>query len=164
MKTKFTTNKNVLTVERTFNAPVELVWRAWTEAELLDQWWAPAPWKSETAEMDFKEGGFRLYAMVGPEGEKHWGRTEFDTINRPVDYTGKDVFCDETGKVDPKMPVAVFANNFESKGDQTTVTMITEYADEAGLKAVLEMGMKEGLDLAISQLDEVLAQLVNLQE
>lgn len=84
--TIFTANENILKVERTFNAPIELVWRAWTEAELLDQWWAPKPWKSETSHMDFSEGGYRLYAMVGPEGEKHLGRTDYRSIDVHVQF------------------------------------------------------------------------------
>ena len=48
---------NKMTVVRQFDAPVEQVWRAWTESELLDQWWAPLPWKAKTKKMDFREGG-----------------------------------------------------------------------------------------------------------
>ena len=69
-------NKTV-NVKREFNASLANVWSAWTEAEILDQWWAPSPWKSKTKSMEFKEGGQRLYAMVGPQG----GKTgEFDHL------------------------------------------------------------------------------------
>ena len=54
-------NKDVagkkITVEREFEASVEDVWRAWTEKELLDQWWAPKPYKARTKTIDFREGG-----------------------------------------------------------------------------------------------------------
>ena len=49
-------NKKI-TVTRHFNAPLDQVWKAWTESELLDQWWAPKPFKAETKFMDFKVGG-----------------------------------------------------------------------------------------------------------
>lgn len=70
----FTVNKenNTIHIRREFDAGPELVWQAWTTAELLDQWWGPEPWKAETRTMDFREGGTWLYAMVGPEGERHW--------------------------------------------------------------------------------------------
>ena len=42
-----------LIVTREFNAPLEKVWRAWTESSLLDEWWAPRPYKTETKSMDF---------------------------------------------------------------------------------------------------------------
>ena len=58
-------NKSVLTkdpggkklqVVEEFDVPVAAVWEAWTTPELLDQWWAPKPWKAETKSMDFREG------------------------------------------------------------------------------------------------------------
>ena len=71
--TNFTVDKaeKKVMIKREFAAPKKHVCAACTEPELLDQWWAPKPWKSETKSMDFSEGGRRLYAMVGPEGEEH---------------------------------------------------------------------------------------------
>jgi uncharacterized protein YndB with AHSA1/START domain len=61
-----------ITVSREFDAPLASVWRAYTETELLDQWWGPAPWHAETKTMNFVPGGYWLYAMVSPDGQKHW--------------------------------------------------------------------------------------------
>ena len=72
---------NKINVEREFDAPPDLVWSAWTESELLDQWWAPEPWKAETQSMNFTEGGYWHYAMVGPDGERHYGRADYKTID-----------------------------------------------------------------------------------
>lgn len=47
-----------LVITRDFSAPVAKVWKAWTESKLLDQWWAPKPWKTETKSMDFRNGGY----------------------------------------------------------------------------------------------------------
>ncbi|HYG14458.1 MAG TPA: SRPBCC domain-containing protein, partial [Bacteroidia bacterium] len=58
-------------VTREFAAPLSQVWEAWTNSQVLDQWWAPKPWKAKTKTMNFTEGGYWLYAMVGPEGEEH---------------------------------------------------------------------------------------------
>ena len=69
-------NKTV-NINREFRASIDNVWAAWTEPEILDQWWAPAPWKSKTKSMDFKVGGRRLYAMIGPEGEEHWAIADY---------------------------------------------------------------------------------------
>ncbi|NJL76808.1 MAG: hypothetical protein HC892_19110 [Saprospiraceae bacterium] len=57
--------------KREFDAPVSLVWRAYTEKALLDQWWAPKPWKTETKNIDFRPNGKWVYDMVGPDGERH---------------------------------------------------------------------------------------------
>lgn len=80
-------------VEREFDAPIDMVWSAWTESELPDQWWAPKPWKAKTKFIDFKEGGFWLYAMVSPEGEKHWARADFLQINPMLSFTSLERFC-----------------------------------------------------------------------
>ncbi|HMP31177.1 MAG TPA: SRPBCC domain-containing protein, partial [Saprospiraceae bacterium] len=53
-------------IKRSFDAPRDLVWSAWTEAEILDQWWAPQPYINKTKSMHFHEGGHWLYSMTGP--------------------------------------------------------------------------------------------------
>lgn len=60
--------KNNIQVKREFTAPLNKVWEAWTESQLLNQWWAPKPYKAKTKVMDFREGGYWLYSMEGPEG------------------------------------------------------------------------------------------------
>lgn len=157
--TKFEVNGPVLTVRRTFDATINLVWKAWTEAILLDQWWAPKPWKSVTKSMEFKVGGHRLYAMVGPEGEEHWGKTAYLTIVHHVKFTGEDAFCDSEGQVNPEMPVGKFSNSFSEKNGQTEVVVVTEYASEELLSQVIAMGMKEGLSMAYENLDGVLTRM-----
>ena len=86
-----------LIVKRRFNAPLEQVWKAWTESSLLDQWWAPKPWKAKTKTMDFREGGFWLYAMEGPDGNNIWSRLDYRKIIPKKSFTATDAFCDENG-------------------------------------------------------------------
>ena len=155
-ETIFSSENGTLTVKRIFDAPIHLVWKAWTEQELLDQWWAPKPWKSETREMEFEVGGYRLYAMVSPDGVKHWGRTDYESIIEPSKITGSDSFCDERGEVFPSFPIAKFTNLFKDLSGSTEVTVITEYESEESLKKVIDMGMKEGLTMAYENLDYVL--------
>jgi uncharacterized protein YndB with AHSA1/START domain len=59
-------------ITREFNASQDLVWDAFTKAELLDQWTAPAPFKAKTKQMNFEVGGRRFYAMVSPDGKEMW--------------------------------------------------------------------------------------------
>ena len=160
-ETKFTVDKNTLTVIRTFDTSIELVWSTWTEADLLDQWWAPKPWKSETSYMDFSVGGYRLYAMIGPGGEKHLGRTDYREINLHQNFAGEDSFCDNDGNINPELPIAKFQNQFEAHSSRTILTIITEYSSEAHLQQVIQMGMKEGLSMAFDNLDAVLNELSN---
>ena len=84
----FTVNKetNTVHVKKEFAAGLALVWDAYTQPELLDQWWAPKPWLAKTKFMEFKEGGQRLYAMCGPEGEEHWALADFTSISPKTNF------------------------------------------------------------------------------
>jgi uncharacterized protein YndB with AHSA1/START domain len=59
-----------LVLERLIDVPPHLVWRAWTEAEQLKQWFTPAPWKTADAELDVRPGGRFRTVMESPEGEQ----------------------------------------------------------------------------------------------
>jgi len=64
-------------VVREFNAPVETVWKAWTDPDILEKWWGPKPWVAKTKTMDFTVGGAWLYYMEGPEGQKFWSHVKY---------------------------------------------------------------------------------------
>ena len=95
-----------LQVARTFDAPLPLVWKAWTTPALLDQWWAPKPWKAHTKRMDFKEGGEWLYSMTGPEGEVHWSKAAYTEIVPENRFASTDCFCDAEGEPQHIMPAS----------------------------------------------------------
>ena len=97
MFSKSTSKNRKITITRNFDATPEQVWRAWTESELLDQWWAPKPWKANTKLMEFTEGGMWLYCMAGPNGEKHYSLVSYKTIDPEKAFTAKDNFCNEDG-------------------------------------------------------------------
>jgi uncharacterized protein YndB with AHSA1/START domain len=59
-----------LVIERTVDAPRELVWDAWTRPEMLKQWFTPAPWKTVDAEIDLRPGGIFRTLMQSPEGQE----------------------------------------------------------------------------------------------
>src|SRR5688572_274545 len=109
--TKDLPNKKI-TISRMFDASPDVVWLAWTESDLLEQWWAPQPWKAETKSHDFRIGGHWLYAMVGPNGEKHWARLDYTAINAPHNFDSKDSFCDENGILNIDLPQMQWKNEF----------------------------------------------------
>lgn len=147
-----------LTIERRFNAPRGRVWRAYTEVELLDQWWAPKPWKTETVTMDFRVGGLWHYAMNGPDGEQHFGRMDFLEIEPESKYVAADVFCDASGTANPDLPRQTFTTTFDDEGDTTRVIVIVDYESVEDLQKVIQMGMEQGVTMAQDQLEELLAE------
>lgn len=145
---------NKIRVDRSFNAPVDLVWAAWTEAEILDQWWAPKPYRTETKSMDFREGGRWHYAMVGPEGDKHWCVFDYETIHPEKAYAGIDAFCDENGVINDNHPRMQWHNQFKAQQDDTTVVNVEiQFKQLSDLEAIIQMGFKEGFTMGLENLD-----------
>ena len=161
----FVANKqdNTVTVTREFAAPLTLVWDAWTRSELLDQWWAPHPYKVRTKTMDFREGGHWLYAMISPEGEAHWCRADYQQIKHKAAFTCTDAFCDEEGNINTAFPRAKWNNQFKEGGDSTTVHITIQYDSLADLEKIIEMGFKEGFTMGLNQLDTLLQQITQSQ-
>ncbi len=150
---------NSITVKREFAAELPLVWDAYTKSEILDQWWAPKPWKAKTKIMDFREGGHWHYAMVGPNGEEHWALANFEQIQVQRRYTGLDAFADANGTINKEMPQSKWDVRFTGKGEITLVEFHITYGDLAQLEATIQMGFKEGLTMAMEGLDELLPSL-----
>lgn len=154
--TKDTANKKLVVV-REFDGTTADVWKAWTESELLDKWWAPRPWKANTKKLDFKPGGFWLYCMEGPNGEKQWCRVDFKSIDPQNSFTSDAIFSDEEGNKAGDFPVMHWKNIFSKSGAGTKVTAEVSFDSEADLEKVVAMGFKEGFTMAHGNLDELLA-------
>jgi uncharacterized protein YndB with AHSA1/START domain len=146
---------NKIVIKREFAAPPEKVWNAWTQKELVDEWWAPKPWKAETKTMDFREGGYWLYAMKGPKGEEHWSKAEYLTIIHGKSFTGLDAFCDKEGNINPDFPTSNWNVEFTETGENTFVTIEIKYDKPEDLEKYIEMGFKEGFTAALENLDDI---------
>jgi uncharacterized protein YndB with AHSA1/START domain len=145
-------------LSREFNAPVEKVWRAFTEPALIDQWLGPKPYKVVTKIMEFKVGGIWLYAMVGPDGPVGWSRAEFTEIENGSYFSSINMFSDEDGNTVAGAPKSNTTNKFLSiEGNRTKVDVVKIFTDEATVKIFVEMGFKEGTVMGYTQLDEILA-------
>lgn len=146
-----------LKITRDFNAPVDQVWRAWTDSEQLDLWWAPKPWKAKTKTMDFREGGYWLYAMVGPDGSETWGREEYETIVPFKRFIAIDKFCDDKGNVNTELPVLNWWCEFTESGTGTSVQIEVSFSSIEDLEKIVQMGFEEGFTAALVNLDEFLS-------
>jgi uncharacterized protein YndB with AHSA1/START domain len=156
--TKDVTNRT-LTIVRPFNASLAKVWDAWTKSEILDQWWAPKPYRAGTVEMDFREGGHWRYYMEGPEGEKHYCQCNYHTIAPRQFYTATDMFCDEQGNPNTEFPSMDWKVSFAEADVQTTVTTVITFARIEDMEAIVKMGFEEGFTMGLGNLDEVLLAL-----
>lgn len=161
MKTVYTKDltNNKLFVKREFAASLDKVWEAWTNPEILDQWWAPKPWKAVTKIMDFKEGGAWLYYMLGPDGEKNWCKADYKKIEHLKSYEGLDYFCDENGNESNELPSMFWKVNFSPSENGTIVEVEITYPRKDDLEKIVEMGFEAGFRMAHENLDELLLNL-----
>jgi uncharacterized protein YndB with AHSA1/START domain len=142
-------------IKREFKASPEEVWKAWTDSRMLDQWWAPKPWKAKTKSMDFREGGTWLYAMAGPDGTKHYARSDYEKIDPYKSFTANDSFCDENGNINTELPGNKWVCSFEKSPAGTVVNVELTFRSEEDLEKIIEMGFNEGFTSALENLDEI---------
>ena len=148
---------NKIRVERSFDAPLDLVWAAWTEADILDQWWAPKPYQAVTKSSNFTEGGQWHYYMLGPEGEKHWCLFDFEVIKPQEFFSGIDAFCDENAVTNDTKPRVKWENDFTSNENQTVVNIQLQFDTLEDLQTIIQMGFKEGFTAGLENLDQYIA-------
>ncbi|MGH9819942.1 MAG: SRPBCC family protein, partial [Pyrinomonadaceae bacterium] len=123
MEMEFIVDKEAQTVSITkeFAAGLDLVWDAYTRAELLDQWWAPKPMTSRTKVMDFEVGGRRFYAMVTPEGAERWAVQKYTSITPKTNFKIFNTFADKDENL--QLPGSDWDLNFSEHNGVTTVSI-----------------------------------------
>jgi uncharacterized protein YndB with AHSA1/START domain len=117
-------------ITRTFAAPRELVFRAWTQPEHLAQWFGPVGFRMLRTEMDLRPGGAFLYGMQAPDGREMWGRWVFREIDPPEYLEFVQSFSDARGGVTrhplaPEWPLEVLSmmRLTEAPGGRTTLSL-----------------------------------------
>jgi len=159
MQMDFVIDKQAKTVSivKEFAAGLDLVWDAYTRAELLDQWWAPKPWISRTKVLDFRVGGRRFYAMVSPDGDERWAIQKYTSITPKTNFKLFNAFADEYEN--PELPGSEWDLNF-SEQDGTTKVSVSIYNESLErLERMIEMGFKEGTMMQLKNLEELLKSL-----
>ena len=89
--------KGEFVITRVFDAPRELVWKAFTESGRLMHWWGPKGFTVHVAKLDFRPGGVFHYGMRSPDGHDMWGRFVYREIVRPERIVFVNSFSDKDG-------------------------------------------------------------------
>lgn len=148
-------SSQTVNIKRTFDAPLSLVWDAFTKAELLDQWVAPKPWSSRTKTMDFRVGGRRIYAMVSPEGNERWAIQQYLVIDPKTHFKLFNAFADANDN--PELPGSDWDYRFTEVGD-TTMVHITIYNESLErMERMIAMGFEQGFMASLDNLIQLLA-------
>lgn len=117
-----TKNTNDIVIERIFNAPIKLVWRAWTEPEHFMKWWGPKTFTCPIARMDLRVGGKYFWAMQSPDGFIGYNTGEFVIVDPMTTLAFTNHFADEHGNV---VPPTYYGMPGEDS-DNVTTTIILE--------------------------------------
>ena len=154
----FTVDKPAKTVfiNREFDAPLLLVWDAFTKQEILDQWWAPKPYLSQTKSMNFEVGGKRFFAMVSPEGEERWLIQKFTSITPKTNFKTYNTFSDKDEN--PELPGSDWDLNFSEQDGRTKVSITIYNESFERMEKVLD-DFKQGFTATLQHLEDLLATL-----
>lgn len=155
----FTVDKTAKTVyiKREFDAPLDLVWDAFTKPELLDQWTAPAPYTSRTKYMNFEPGGKRFYAMVSPDGQEGWIIQQYTSISPKTNFKLHNAFADKDEN--PQLPGSEWDYTFSEQNGITMVCVTIFNESLERMERMIEMGFKEGFTATLKNLENLLTTL-----
>jgi uncharacterized protein YndB with AHSA1/START domain len=154
-----------MTITRIFDAPRELVWKAWTDPEYVKQWWGPKGFTAPFCQMDFRVGGRSLYCMRAPDGQEFWNGVEYFEIvpcEKIVslmyfsDPQGNRVEAAELGLDHEAIENARDIVLFEDLGDGRT--KLTFIGNET-MQNALQSGQLEGTRQILEKLAAVVAEL-----
>jgi uncharacterized protein YndB with AHSA1/START domain len=148
-----------ISMKRIFNAPLTDVWRAWTERDLLDQWWVPLPCRAKTKSFDFSEGGNWLYEVLAPGSGEQWVVVEFKKIKKNKSFHAISSFCDRNAVIDPGMPVMHWKNQFSKSDADTEVFVEISFSKDADIERIVAWGLERGFTTAAENLDKIFSKL-----
>jgi uncharacterized protein YndB with AHSA1/START domain len=143
---------SALRLERTFNAPAQAVFDAWTSAEMLRRWWpAGSDWETPVAEVDVRVGGSLRLVMRSPDGDEFGGSGEYREIIPPERLVFTWTWDGHEGHGGTQL----IEVEFNERGDKTTTVVLTNRGlrDEESKRT-----HKAGWEASFDNLDRVLAE------
>ncbi|MCT8341211.1 SRPBCC domain-containing protein [Flavobacteriaceae bacterium TK19130] len=139
--------ERTLTIEKTFNAPIDIVWKAWTEPEHLVKWWAPKGMNLKIVEHDFKIGGKWKYTMEMPDGNTFVSEGTYQEIVEMEKIITSADFKPMTQNVELQCL-------FEADGDKTNFTFKVIHETPEYCRQQEEMGFYNGWGSAFNRLEK----------
>lgn len=148
-----------MTVVADFAATRERLWTAYTDPRQIERFWGPVEWPATFTRHDVFVGGRSAYVMTGPDGERSAGFWEFLAVDPGRSFEVRDGFADEAGEENAAMPSMRMTFVFEDTDQGSRLITTTYFGSLDQLEQLLGMGMDEGMRSAMSQIDQVLADL-----
>jgi uncharacterized protein YndB with AHSA1/START domain len=161
ISTERDTENLTLTFVTEFAAPPRRVWQVWEDPRQLERWWGPPTWPATFDSHDLGVGSQSAYYMTGPNGEKAHGWWRITLVDAPTRLEFDDGFSDDDGVPSEGMPVTRTVVELEpvavAGADGTRMTVVSHFASVEQLEQLVEMGMQEGMQQALGQIDAILS-------
>ena len=146
-----------LVLTRLINAPREKVYRAWTEPELLKQWFAPKPYTTPIVEIDVRPGGSAYFVMRGPDGKDLPNRGVYLEVVPNAKLVSTDAYVKAWEP--SEKPFMTLILTFEDEGGKTRYTARVRHWTVADREAHEKMGFHEGWGLCTDQLEALVEKI-----
>jgi uncharacterized protein YndB with AHSA1/START domain len=157
-----------LVLERVFDAPRELVFKAFSEAEHLKRWFGPKSWPLSVCNIDFRPGGVWHFCMKCIDesqeyyGHEAWGKAVYHEIVEPERIVYVNSFSDAEGNIVEGMPESLVTLTFVEHEGKTKLINHSQYASPEALKTVMDMGHVEGMTETSDRLANFLKETQNV--
>jgi uncharacterized protein YndB with AHSA1/START domain len=146
-----------LVITRLFDASPDKLYRAWTEPELLKQWFVPRPWTVSEARTDVRPGGESLIVMCNPEGEEFPNRGLYLEVVRNRRLVFTDAYTEAWKPSDKPFMTAIIT--FDREDGKTRYAARVMHWSTADREAHEQMGFYKGWNQCADQLGELIAKL-----
>lgn len=149
---------HTMTVTTELDATVERAWQLWADPRQLERWWGPPSYPATVVEHDLTPGATVRYYMTSPEDEKYHGMWEVVAAEPPRRLELLDSFADDSGAKNESLPTTRMTLTLaERAGGGTVMTMHSQFASAEAMEQLIEMGMEEGMQEALGQIEGILA-------
>lgn len=150
-----------LTVVADYPVTVERLWEAYADPRQLERFWGPVEWPATFTRHDMAVGGESRYYMTGPAGERAHAWFQFLTVEPHRRFEVEDGFAHEDGSRNSEMPTMRMVFSFEKTKTGSRFTAVTQFPSIEAMEQLMQMGMMEGMQSAMGQIDAVLADLAS---
>ena len=148
--------RRTMTVVATFPAPPGRVWSLYADPRLIERHWGPPGWPATFVRHELAPGARSHYFMSGPDGARADGVWNVVAVDEPRSFEVDDAFADEHGEPDESMGWTRMRVDLAPADDGTRVVVTSVFRSAEQLQQMIDMGMEEGLRLAMGQIDALL--------
>ncbi len=156
-------DENTLSITRMIDAPRDVVWRCWTEVDLLKQWYCPKPWTVPEADFNLKPGGRMNCTMAGPDGER------VENVGCFLEVVPRERLIFTDAFSEGYMPrgetfMTGFVELSAAAGGQTQMIWGARHATKEARQKHIEMGFEPGWNAAADQLNALARNLAGPEQ